>query len=115
MNRVMERKAIDVLTKKARAMMKDAKFPLDSGLKLYGQRRIYTPEHLAELLRRLREPLKPSNPGPNRSRKPSKELQKNDVDKPPLHHLRRFGCIAQKLILKDLRVDTKMGGAPSDV
>jgi len=29
--------------------------------------------------------------------------------KPPLHHLRRFGCIAYKLIPKQQRVDAKMG------
>ena len=33
----------------------------------------------------------------------------DDIDKPPLHHLRRFGCIAYKLIPRDLRVDNKMG------
>jgi len=29
--------------------------------------------------------------------------------KPPLHHLRRFGCVAYKLIPKQQRVDAKMG------
>ena len=32
-----------------------------------------------------------------------------NIDRLPLHHLRRFGCIAYKLIPKDLRVDNKMG------
>jgi hypothetical protein len=31
------------------------------------------------------------------------------VDKPPLNHLRRFGCVAYKLIPKQQRMDAKMG------
>ena len=32
-----------------------------------------------------------------------------NTDKPPLYHLCRFGYVAYKLILKDLRLDTKVG------
>ena len=39
----------------------------------------------------------------------TQNAQNVNIDKPPLHHLRRFGCIAYKLIPKDLRVDNKMG------
>ena len=34
---------------------------------------------------------------------------KPSSDKPPLHHLRLFGCVAYKLIPKQQRVDAKMG------
>jgi len=32
-----------------------------------------------------------------------------DDDKPKLHHLRRFGCLAYRRIPKEQRIDTKMG------
>jgi len=32
-----------------------------------------------------------------------------EADKPELHHLRRFGCIAYKRIPKEQQIDTKMG------
>jgi len=37
------------------------------------------------------------------------DADQSEDDKPKLHHLRRFGCLAFRRIPKEQRIDTKMG------
>jgi len=89
-NGVAER-MIGTLTEKARAMMLDSQAPME----LWAEA-ILTACHL-----HARTPSRALD-----GKTPYEMLHKQ---KPELHHLRRFGCIAYKRIPEEQRIDSKMG------
>ena len=108
-NGVAER-MIGTLTEKARAMMLDSQAP-----KQFWAEAIRTASYL-----HARTPSRAlDGKSPYEMLHLHRRLQKGvtkidddskaEDDKPKLHHLRRFGCLAYRRIPKEQRIDTKMG------
>ena len=110
---------VGTLTEKARAMMLDSQAPMQfwaEAVRTASYLHARTPSraldgkspyemlHRHRRLHRLRE----SNSDAEVEVQVEADV-KDDVDKPKLHHLRRFGCIAYRRIPKEQRIDAKMG------
>src|SRR3978361_1179353 len=106
---------IGTLTEKAKAMMLDSQAPKHfwaEAIRTASYLHARTPSRALdgkspyEMLhkhRRLKKHLTEVNAGNEVNTDQAKD------DKPKLHHLRRFGCIAYRRIPKEQRIDTKMG------
>jgi len=109
-NGVAER-MIGTLTEKARAMIPDSQAPKQfwaEAIRTASYLHARTPSHVLdgkspyEMLhrhRRLQRHLTDVNANTDHT----------EDDKPKLHHLRRFGCLAYRRIPKEQRIDPKMG------
>ena len=107
-NSVVER-TIGVLTRKARSLLLDSQAPTE-----FWAEAICTATYLhARTPNRAVDSKSPYNAlhkyMPLATGSDDAADEPSSYYKPPLHHLRRFGCVAYKLIPKQQRVDAKMG------
>jgi len=106
-NGVAER-TIGVLTRKARSLLLDSQAPTE-----FWAEAICTPTYLhAGTPNRTidgKTPYEALHKHMRLATSSDDTADESSSYKPPLHHLRHFGCVAYKLIAKQQRVDAKMG------